>query len=120
MCHICVSYPFPYLEKEKRGRYGTQSFRSWLAVVLQMTQVQRDSLRRDILVQLGHNPERPPVFLTDTEASEVLRVKRSTLMVWRCVGRHEIPFTKLGREVYYRLADLVEFIDLNTQVCLHG
>lgn len=68
------------------------------------------TLLRDLLVTLGHNPERPPLYLTDEEASRVLRQKRNTLAIWRSTGRHSIPYTKLGRCVYYRPADLVAFL----------
>lgn len=75
-----------------------------------MTTEKREELRDDILRSLGHNPERPPVFLTEDETSKVLNVKKNTLTIWRCTGRHEIPTTKVGRAVYYRPMALVDFI----------
>lgn len=70
----------------------------------------RTTLLHDLLLALGHSPERPPLYLTDEEAARVLRQKRGTLAVWRSTGRHGIPFTKLGRCVYYRPADVVDFL----------
>lgn len=76
----------------------------------------REQLRVDILKSLKHNPEHPPVFLTDAEAALVLKQTRNTLSKWRCTGRHVIPYTKLGRgAVYYRVPDLIDFILEQTQ-----
>lgn len=75
-----------------------------------MTQEAKDALCVDILRSLGHNPERPPIYLTEDEAATVLHVKRVTLKTWRCTGRHAIPSTKVGRAVYYRVHDLVDFL----------
>jgi len=70
----------------------------------------REQLQVDILRSLKYNPEHPPVFLTDGEAALVLKQTRSTLSKWRCTGSHVIPYTKLGRAVYYRVPDLLDFI----------
>lgn len=70
----------------------------------------RDQLRVDILRCLKHDPNHPPVFLTDTEAALVLKQSRNTLSKWRCTGAQVIPYTKVGRAVYYRLPDLVDYI----------
>lgn len=75
----------------------------------------REQLRVDILQSLNHSTVNPPVFLTDTEAATVLKQERHTLTNWRCTGRHVIPFTKIGRAVYYRVPDLVDFIIKRTQ-----
>lgn len=40
-------------------------------------------------------------YLTQKQVAEVLDVKVSTLNFWRCTGRHEIPYCKLGRVILY-------------------
>ena len=80
-----------------------------------MTDEQRSTLATDILRSLGHDPKLPPVFLTADEAATVLQQKPATLKLWRCTGRNSIPYTKLGREVRYRLPDLVDFIVARTE-----
>jgi excisionase family DNA binding protein len=47
--------------------------------------------------------------LTEIEAAEFLGVRRQTLAAWRCLGRHDLPFEKIGRLVRYRMADLEAF-----------
>ena len=45
-------------------------------------------------------------LLTAAQAAEVLGVKTQTLAVWRCSGRHALPFVKVGNAVKYRRSDL--------------
>lgn len=45
-------------------------------------------------------------LMTDKEAAEYLSLSTSTLAVWRCTKREDLPFIKLGRAVRYRLSDL--------------
>ena len=47
-----------------------------------------------------------PELLDDLSAAAVLEVKPSTLAVWRCTGRYNLPYIKVGRKVRYRRADL--------------
>lgn len=54
-----------------------------------------------------------PLF-TPKEASEYLGVSQDTLSVWRCVGRYNIPFIKVGRLVKYRKSALDAFLDSRT------
>jgi excisionase family DNA binding protein len=56
------------------------------------------------------NPERQKTeLLTVSEASEVLRVKQSTLRSW--VLKRRLPFIKMGSRVLFRLADLQALIE---------
>ena len=48
-------------------------------------------------------------LLTIPEASEVLRLKPSTVRSWILKGR--IPFVKLGCRVFLRMEDLLALID---------
>lgn len=56
----------------------------------------------------------PPRLLTRTEAAEYLGLAKSTLEVWACTKRYDLPFIKVGRAVRYRVADLELFIERNT------
>lgn len=53
-------------------------------------------------------------LLTDKEAAAYLNLSTSTLGVWRCTKRQEIPFVKLGRAVRYRKADLDKWLESQT------
>lgn len=57
-----------------------------------------------------------PQMLHTTEAAEYLNVTPHTLEVWRCTGRHKLPFVKVGRLVRYRVADLDAWLASRT-VC---
>lgn len=45
-------------------------------------------------------------LLSEASAAAVLGVNPGTLAVWRCTGRYNLPFIKIGRKVRYRRADL--------------
>lgn len=50
-------------------------------------------------------------LLTTKEAAAKLGVLPATLVVWRCTGRYNLPFIKIGnRKVMYLERDLDEFI----------
>lgn len=53
-------------------------------------------------------------LLTDKEAAAYLNLSASTLAVWRCTKRQELPFIKLGRAVRYRQADLDKWLESQT------
>lgn len=59
------------------------------------------------------NQSADPLF-TPKEAAEYLGVSNDTLSVWRCVGRYDIPFIKVGRLVKYRKSALDAFLDRRT------
>lgn len=63
-----------------------------------------------IAVELGYDSARPPVQVSAEQAAAVLGVKVSTLAVWRSSGRYNLPYTKSGRLVRYRIADLARHI----------
>lgn len=48
------------------------------------------------------------------EAAAYIGVSVDTLSVWRCVGRYNIPFIKVGRLVKYRKSALDSFLDSRT------
>lgn len=49
-------------------------------------------------------------LLTCAEAAELLGVKTQTLSVWRCHGRHGLPYIKVGGSVKYRRSDLEQWL----------
>lgn len=53
-------------------------------------------------------------LLNPKEAAEYIGVSVDTLSVWRCVGRYDIPFIKVGRLVKYRKSGLDAFLDRRT------
>jgi hypothetical protein len=54
-------------------------------------------------------------LVSEREAAEILGLKNhSTLSVWRCTRRYALPYTKIGRAVRYRVADLEAFISSRT------
>jgi excisionase family DNA binding protein len=55
-----------------------------------------------------------PLF-SPPEAAAYIGVTENTLSVWRCVGRYNIPYIKVGRLVKYRKSALDAFLDSRTQ-----
>ena len=53
-------------------------------------------------------------LLSRKEASEFLGVKESTLSVWACTRRYNLPIVKIGRLAKYRMSDLLKFLDDRT------
>lgn len=50
-------------------------------------------------------------LLSRTQAAAFLDVKPSTLAVWACTKRYELPFVKVGRLAKYKPEDLAAFIE---------
>ena len=53
-------------------------------------------------------------LLDENQAAEVLGLKPGTLSVWRCTGRHGLPFIRVGRRIRYKLADLEAWLYTRT------
>ena len=53
-------------------------------------------------------------LLSRKEAENFLGVKESTLSVWACVKRYNLPVVKIGRLAKYRMSDLLKFLDDRT------
>lgn len=49
-------------------------------------------------------------LLTPKAASEQLHISVGTLAVWRCKHRKSLKYVKLGHKIYYRPADIEEYI----------
>ena len=55
-------------------------------------------------------------LLTTPEAAQRLRLKESTLAIWRSQANPRGPkFVKLSGKVFYRLTDLEDYIEGNVQ-----
>lgn len=52
-------------------------------------------------------------LLTRREAATYLGVSEQTLAIWKCTGRYNLPYIKIGRLVKYKKADLDAFITRN-------
>lgn len=63
-------------------------------------------------------PQSTDPLLSPFEAAVYLGVEVSTLSVWRCTGRYNIEFIKVGRLVKYRKSSLDAFLEQRTQVFL--
>lgn len=65
------------------------------------------------VTRILNNQSTDPLF-TPSEASAYIGVTENTLSVWRCVGRYDIPFIKVGRLVKYRKSALDAFLERRT------
>lgn len=54
-------------------------------------------------------------LLTPDQAAQQLTTDTGTLANWRCSGRVQLPFVKIGRCVRYRLSDVEAFIEANVR-----
>jgi excisionase family DNA binding protein len=48
----------------------------------------------------------PAAEFTNAEAAAYLGISPEALEIWRCTGRYQIPYLKIGRRVRYRRAHL--------------
>ncbi|MCL1825451.1 MAG: helix-turn-helix domain-containing protein [Betaproteobacteria bacterium] len=61
-----------------------------------------------------------PELLTPTQAAQVLNVTEGTLAIWRCEKRYHLPFVKVGRKVFYRKSDLIDWLDSRVRQLEHA
>ena len=54
-------------------------------------------------------------LLDEKEAARFLDNSPGTLSVWRSTGRYNLPFIKIGRNVRYRRADLIAWLEKRTR-----
>lgn len=53
-------------------------------------------------------------LMTPHQAARALALSPATLATWRCTGRAELPFVKLGNgRVRYRVSDVDSFVAAN-------
>jgi len=55
-------------------------------------------------------PASPEALLTTQEAAAMLGLSPGTLEVWRCLGRYNVPYIRLGRAIRYDRAALQQWI----------
>ena len=55
-------------------------------------------------------------LLTRKQAAEMLQCKESTLAIWKCTKRYSLPCIKIGKNVRYRLSDILAFIEKNVHI----
>jgi excisionase family DNA binding protein len=55
----------------------------------------------------------PQTLLTRKQAAEYLSCKESTLAIWTSTKRYPLPYVKIGKNVRYRLSDVMDFIEKN-------
>jgi excisionase family DNA binding protein len=53
-------------------------------------------------------------LLTRKQAADLLGCKDDTLVVWKTNKRYKLPYIKIGKNVRYRLSDILSFIENNT------
>lgn len=56
-------------------------------------------------------------LLTNQQTSDILSVTTGTLAAWRSSKRYDLPYVKVGRNVRYRLSDVMAWLDRRTQTC---
>ena len=54
-----------------------------------------------------------PKLLTPEETANILGIKTQTLALWRCHGRYDLAWIKVGRLVRYREDDVAAFLSRN-------
>ena len=52
-----------------------------------------------------------PELLRNDQAAEYIGVSGPTLITWRCTGKVNIPYLKIGGKVLYDTADLRAFLE---------
>jgi len=55
-------------------------------------------------------------LLTRKQAAELLGCKENTLAVWKTNKRYKLPYIKIGKNVRYRLSDILDFIKDNVHI----
>jgi len=62
----------------------------------------------------AYGTTRQRALLTTEEAAALVDAKPQTLAIWRCTGRHNLPYVRVGRLIRYREADVLAWLDRNT------
>ena len=57
-----------------------------------------------------------PVLLTPAATARLLGgINPGSLAVWRCTGTKSLPWIKVGRRVFYKQSDVLDFIERQRQ-----
>lgn len=60
--------------------------------------------------------EKNVALISSADASRILGVSNGTLAVWRCTGRYNLAYVKVGSRIRYRLEDIEQFIQERTRL----
>lgn len=52
-------------------------------------------------------------LLSRKEAAKYLGCTAGTLAIWKCTKRYSLPYVRIGRNIRYKLSDLIDFINNN-------
>ena len=75
----------------------------------------RESLLQGFARSLQVQSNNIPSLLTEKQVATVLDLQRSTLAVWRCTGRYNLPFVKIGRKARYPIDGVIDFLVSRTK-----
>jgi len=53
-------------------------------------------------------------ILTATQAAEYMSISTQTLANWRCRGFPNLPYSRLGRCIRYRMSDIEAYLEKNS------
>lgn len=59
-------------------------------------------------------------LLTPEQTATLLGVSEKTLNVWRCTGRYNLPYVKIGSRVKYRKSVVNGFVERRTRNTYNG
>lgn len=77
---------------------------------VELLRAQLDYLKGERVSLKNSRGYQPADLLTVEESAEYLKIAKSTLNSWRSTGEHQIAYTKVGRSIRYRVADLDAFL----------
>lgn len=61
-----------------------------------------------------------PLLTPEQTGVKLGGISPKTLNVWRCTGRYDLPFIKVGNRVRYRASDVETFIQRRTRSTFAG
>jgi len=59
-------------------------------------------------------------LLTTTEVAETWGFEPQTLRKWRCTGRGDLNFVRIGKSIRYRQSDIEAYLAKNTSTSTPG
>ena len=68
-----------------------------------------DELRKELAEIIGVHEDKLPGDVSPAIAGKFLSTLPTTLSIWRCTGRYNLPYYKAGRLVRYRPTELIKF-----------
>lgn len=71
---------------------------------------EKESLHSKTLkLEQGHGPEKS--WMSGDETCKLLRISKRTLQNYR--DKRVIPFSQIGRKIYYKYSDIVEYLEMH-------